>query len=389
MIGNTGLSDVNNSTNNRMKKIFEYMHLKYGYSFEYYKLTNAALEVDYINYINNIANRNPIKAFQVISKQNKKYDIVLAETFNASIVAYVLYITKKTPFIWRQFGTTFNDELGFKNCFNPKMLLKFFLHKLITNSSGCKAVVCTEDGCANKALYIDKLGLKLNDKLHMVKNQRTAQTIKYNKVSNNAKNDKLKIVQIGRINKWKKIHLTIQALANIKNNYSEIIEKIELTIIGIPDDSTYEEKLKKIIDDNNLENQVLFKKKLEYNQIEEILQNTNLSISLTAYNPIIESLQNEIPVVTYEYGEIGEVFDKCHAVFVLSRNIKKSSFLSTNQEDSILKELENKLVSLVGQKEKLNSIGKEGKKFVENTFPTLDEHVKEITDIYIKTINAI
>ena len=115
VLGNTGLNNSNNSTNNRMKKIFEVMHTQYEVTFDYYKLREAILEVDYIHYLNKIANANPIVAFQAIGKENKQYDLILAETFNAAIIAYMLFLKNKTPFIWRQFGNTFNDELSFKN----------------------------------------------------------------------------------------------------------------------------------------------------------------------------------------------------------------------------------------------------------------------------------
>ena len=298
----------------------------------------------------------------------------------------MLYITKKTPFIWRQFGTTFNDELELKNYFKPKILLKFFLHKLIANSSGCKAIVCTEDGCANRTLYLGKLGVS-DKKLHMVKNQRTLRATSSQMTDVRLKSDKFKIVKIGRISEWKKIHLLVKAMVNIKNKYPKIAEDIELSIIGQTQDQEYEKSLKKLISDNRLENQIFFKKDLEYNQIEEILKNTDLSVSLTAYNPIIESLQNNIPVITYEYGEVGKIFDNCPAVFVLCKDIKKSSFLSFEQEENILEELENQLLDLFKQKEELKLIGKEGRKFVENNFPTLDEHVKEVSEIYLDILN--
>ena len=388
VLGNTGLNSSNNSTNNRMKKIFEVMHTQYGFRFDYYKLREAILEVDYIHYLNKIANANPIVAFQAIGKENKQYALILAETFNAAIIAYMLFLKNKTPFIWRQFGNTFNDELSFKNYFKPKILLKFLLHKVIANSSGCKAVVCTEDGCANRTLYLDKLSMP-KEKLYMVKNQRTEQNLKKEKNLSSSVDNTFKIVQIGRITEWKKIHLLVEALINIKKKYPNIAEKIELDIIGQTQDIEYEKKLRKEIRFHQLEKQIVFKKDLEYHQIEEIFEETNLSISLTAYNPIIESLQNEIPVITYEYGEIGKVFDTCEAVFILAKGIKKSSLLSEEQESLIVKELEEQIVTLFEQQKILKELGENGRIFVENNFPLLPEHVQEVTDIYMKVVDAL
>lgn len=386
VLGNTGLNSSNNSTNNRMKKIFEVMHTQYGFTFDYYKLREAVLEVDYINYLNKKADANPIHAYKTIIKGNKHYEIVLAETFNAVIVAYMFFLKTKTPFIWRQFGTTFNDELRAKSYFNPKIFLKFLIHKIIVNSTGCKAVVCTEDGCANRALYLEKLSLS-TEKLYMVKNQRTENVEKV-KVQL-SQDDVFRIVQIGRITSWKKIHILVDALINIKNKYPEISKKIELDIIGQSQDIAYENRLKKLLINHGLDEQVRFKKDLEYHQIEKILQEVNLSISLTAYNPIIESLQNEVPVITYEYGEIGKVFENCEAVFILAKDLKQSSFLSKEQEKQITIELEDKLLVLFEGRESLKELGVKGKKFVESSFPLLDEHVREVTAIYRKVIDTL
>lgn len=385
VLGNSGLNNSNNSTNNRMKRIFELLNQKYGYTFDYYKLRKTTLEENYIRYINNNANSNPIYAIMQIFLNKVKYDLIIAETFNAAIVAYVISLFNKTSFIWRQFGTTFNDELNFKNYFKPKIFIKFLLYKIIANSNFCKAIVCTEDGCANRTLYLNKLKVK-KDKFFMVKNQRTERLIQLEEKEK--KDNKFYIIQVGRINPWKKIHLLLDTLINIKNKFPEISENIELNIIGQTQDINYENKLKDKIQENKLEKNIFFKKDLDYHQIEEIFQYTNLSISLTAYNPIIESLQNEIPVITYEYGEIGEVFNECKAVCILAKDIKKSSYLTNRDEAQIISELENKILELYNQKESLSLLGKEGKKFVENNFPTVDEHAEEIISIYMKEINA-
>ena len=385
VIGNTGLNYSNNSTNNRMVKIFEVLNKKYQYGLDYYKLRNATLEVEYINYINKQENSNPIKAFKTILSNKTKHDICIAETFNAAIVAYLLYKFKKIPFIWRQFGTTFNDELE-THFFKPKTLLKYILHRIIANSKGCKAIVCTEDGCANRILYLDKLKISPN-KLYMVKNQRTEQ--KFESIKKENSDNKFRIVQVGRINPWKKIHILVSALVSIRIKFPEIMENIELNIIGISQDVEYENKLNSVIIKNNLQKNIFFKKDLEYDKIEKIFLETDLSVSLTAYNPIIESLQNGTPVITYEYGEIGEVFKNSEAVTIVAKNIKKSSMLSKEEENLIQKEVEDKIVELYQNRKKAEKIGKDGRKFVEDNFPTLDEHVEEIINIYRKVINAL
>lgn len=386
ILGNTGLDEKNNSTNLRMRKIFEVLHYENKCLLDYYKLRDAKLNVPHINYLNKDVNSNPIKAFLFLIKLNSKYDLLIAETFNASIAAYLYYLLKRTPFIWRQFGTTFNDDLNFKNYFNPKILLKLLLHKLIANSNGCKAIVCTEDGCANSTLFLDKLKI-LKNKFYIVKNQRT-ENINLKKI-NCEEGQTFNIVQIGRINSWKKIHLVIDVIIDIKKERPDIFELIQLDIIGIVDDKDYEMNLVNNINFYGLENHVFIEQNLQYSEIEEKLHNSDLSISLTAYNPIIESLQNEVPVITYEYGEVNSIFKDCPAVFVLAKNIKKSTNLSNKEENQIKKELKDKLIESFYKRGKLHNIGIEGRKFVEKEFPTIEEHSKEIVDVYMKVINAL
>ena len=385
IIGNSGLDEKNNSTNLRMRKIFENLNQKYNLSFDYFKLREATLKVDYINYINKVANPNPIKAFLEIKKLKKNYKISIAETFNAVIVSYLIYKFNGTPFIWRQFGTTFNDEFSLKNYFKLKFLIKFILHRIIANSKGCKAIVCTEDGCANRTLYIDKLNVD-KEKLYLVKNQRPS--VK-EVISEKIKSQDLRLIQIGRITSWKKIDIVLNAISNIKKNNPEIGKKINFKIIGQTQDEEYEKDLKKIILDNNLSEQVHFFKDLEYPEIESKILESDISISLTAYNPIVESLQNETPCITYNYGEVEKIFEKTNAVKILCKDMAKSSDLTEKEKNKILIELEDCLVNLYKEKELLPSLGREGKKFIENNFPSLDEHVSEISKIYLKSINVI
>ena len=215
----------------------------------------------------------------------------------------------------------------------------------------------------------------------MIKNQRTEN--KQNFIKKEIQNKlEFNIVQIGRIDAWKKIHIVIDALITINANYPKIMKLIKFNIIGISQDKEYEEKLLNKINSNNLSNNIFFDKDLEYDAIEKKLQNSDLSISLTAYNPIIESLQNGVPVITYEYGEVSDIFKDCQAVFIVAKNIKKSTLLSMKEEKQIQDELEEKIIELYYKKDKLSAVGKNGKLFVENNFPNINQHSKEICDIY-------
>ena len=63
-------------------------------------------------------------------------------------------------------------------------------------------------------------------------------------------------------------------------------------------------------------------------ELSDKLKSSSITVSLTAYNPIIESLQNGTPVITYEYGEVNDIFKKCEAVKVICKDIKKSTRLN-------------------------------------------------------------
>ena len=383
IFGNTGLNNANNSTNNRMKAVFYDLYKKHNVQLDYYKLRPATLEVDYINYINQKENKSIFQSIKTILIQRNDYDLLIGETFHAALVCYLLYRIKGIPFVWRQFGSTFNDELE-SFIINPKVVIKFILHKIISNSKGCKAIICTEDGCANKTLFIERLGTPLK-KFNLIKNQRTpinSQPISIKKESNN-----FIITQVGRISSWKKIHLLLKALSLAGSKSTHFKKNYSLQIIGLTQEESYERELKKYVAYNKMSNQVFFFNNLSLNELSGKLKESTITVSLTAYNPIIESLQNGTPVITYEYGEVGEIFKKCNAVKVICNDLKKSSNLSLIEEQRIIEELSEVLLKSFNNKEKLAVIGIKGKKYVENNFPTLEEHVQLINQILIKAIN--
>ena len=383
IFGNTGLNNANNSTNNRMKAVFYDLYKNHNLQLDYYKLRAASLDVDYINYVNEKENKSIFQTIRIITNQRIDYHLSIGETFKGALISYILYLLKGTPFVWRQFGSTFNDDLA-PFIFKPKVVLKFILHKIISNSKGCKAIICTEDGCANKALFIERLGTPLK-KFNLIKNQRTpinSQTISIKKESNN-----FIITQVGRISSWKKIHLLLKSLSLTSSKSAHFKKNYFLQIIGLTQEESYERELKKYVADNKMSNQVFFFNNFSLNELSGKLNESTITVSLTAYNPIIESLQNGTPVITYEYGEVGEIFKKCNAVKVICNDLKKSSNLSLIEEQRIIEELSEELLKSFNNKEKLAVIGIKGKKYVEDNFPTLEEHVQLINQVLIKAIN--
>lgn len=383
IVGNTGLNNSDNSTNNRMKAVFFDLYKKHNVKLDYYKLRPTTLEVDYINYINQKEKKSIFQSIKTILIQRNDYDLLIGETFHAALICYLLYRIKAIPFVWRQFGSTFNDELE-SFVIYPKVVIKFILYKIISNSKGCRGIICTEDGCANKSLFIDKLGVSPSH-FHLVKNQRTPVNEKLDSFKNES-NDFI-ITQVGRISSWKKIHLLLNAVSLAASKCSRFKKNYCIQIIGLAQDELYEKELKQYVFDNEMSNQVFFINNLTLSELSGRLKTTSISVSLTAYNPIIESLQNKTPVITYEYGEVNAIFKKCNAVKIICKDIKKSSKLSLTQENQIVQELSKELLYFFHNKGEIARIGEEGKKFVEKNFPTLQEHVKLINQILIKAIN--
>lgn len=205
IIGNTGLTNSNSSTNNRMKGLFK--SLSQNFKIFYYKMREADLNVNYIEYLNLNPSNSIYSSVKEIYRNRKKFNFIIAESFRGGIIAYIIYLSTGIPFIWRFFGSTFNDRIKY---FSPQILFKLFLHRIISNSNGCKAIICTEDGCSNKALFIETLKVNSN-KFHMLKNQRTpvCQTLDLQK-----KSEQFIITSIGRISRWKKIDILIESIAN-------------------------------------------------------------------------------------------------------------------------------------------------------------------------------
>ena len=382
IIGSSGLDSKNNSTNNRMVEIFRKLALEYEYNIDYYKLREAKLKVPFITYLKNKEDDNILHALSLIFKNKKNYDLIIGESFKGAIIAYLFSFLRPTKFVWRQFGSTFNDEITQLFYLNPRKLIKFIFHKLIVKSRNLSAVICTEDGCANHTLYIDKLKLS-EKKFFLIKNQRTEINTKKIRPTST-----FSLLIIGRISKWKKIHCTLKALNIAVRKDKDLSKEFKLDIIGLPSDVNYANDLNMLVKQFNFENKVTFYENLDLNEISEKLSKSSLSISLTAYNPIIESLQNKTPVITYDYGEVFEIFGRNPAVSILGKSIRKSSDLTQFEEKMIVDELAIEILNMYERRDQLIEIGELGFNQLVNDFPTLEQHVDEICDIYNKIANS-
>lgn len=337
-----------------------------------------------INFLNDQANSSYFLSIKHLLKLKNKYELVIAESTRGVVIAYVYFLFTNTPFVWRQFGITLNDELiTFPNKYKLKVLLKKYFYKIIVNSSGCKAVICTEDGCANKAFFLDRLKIK-PEKFHLIKNQRTPTNFKLSL----SKSNTFIITSIGRINKWKKIHILLNSFKKFIDLFNFNENEIRLKLIGLDSDLKYEKYLIQKAEELDIKKHLIILKNLELEEINKHIIESTLTVSLTAYNPIIESLQNGTPVITYDYGEVFDIFKNFEAVKIICRDIKKSTYLSEKDELLIENELRDALIECYKKKDKLKFIGLQGQKQLEKEFPTLDQHAKTVSQIYLKFIKC-
>ena len=249
VIGNTSLNNSNSSTNNRMKELFRSLSNKFNIL--YYKIRNAELNVDYIEYLNSEPNGSIYSSVTDIYKSRSKFNFIIAESFKGGIIAYIIYILTNKPFIWRFFGTTFNDRINF---FSPLSLFKLYLHKLISNSNGCKSIICTEDGCSNKTLFLKTLKVD-SKKFFLVKNQRTP----FKKTLDSQKSsEEFIITSIGRINRWKKIDVLIESINIASKSDRNFSSNFKLEIIGKTQDEEYSQYLIGLIKKYDLEDSINF-----------------------------------------------------------------------------------------------------------------------------------
>ena len=385
IIGNSGLTHKNDSTNNRMLKINEFLKVKKNIKLYYYQLRECKYQPEFINFINHKVNNSYFFSFIFLLRSRIEYDLIIAEGTRGAVIAYIYSIFRKTPFVWRQFGITLNDELKtIPNKIKFSVLLKKYFYRKIVKSKRCVAVICTEDGCANKTFFLDRLKIK-PEKFYLVKNQRTPTKLSFNNSKNSST---FTIVSIGRINKWKKLHILLNSFKKFIDLFNFNEDEIKLKLLGLDSDLEYEKYLILKAEELDIKKHLIILKNLELQQINKHITESSVTVSLTAYNPIIESLQNGTPVITYDYGEVYDIFKNFEAVKIICGDIRKSTYLSEKEELLIENELCNALIDCYKKKDKLKFIGIQGRKQLEKEFPTLDQHAKTVSQIYLKFIKC-
>ena len=87
-------------------------------------------------------------------------------------------------------------------------------------------------------------------------------------------------------------------------------------------------------------------------------------------------------MITYNYGEVNEIFESNPAVVIIGKSIRKSSGLNKKEEETIIQELAEQIINYHNNKKRLLNVGEEGQKKLVSQFPTLKEHVTQVCEIY-------
>lgn len=185
---------------------------------------------------------------------------------------------------------------------------------------------------------------------------------------------KIKILQVSTFREKKGIEYSLKALSIVKNNYSDFV----FNLIGAGDDSVYEEKLKTLIKELGLVNQInMMGIKTHEEMITEIL-NSDIFLhpSVTAQDgdneggapvSLIESGALGLPVVSTFHADIPEV--------VLN---EQTGLLVPERDPAALAE---KLLLLISSPDLRQKYGTNGRRHIEENY-NLNDLIKNLEQLY-------
>ena len=171
---------------------------------------------------------------------------------------------------------------------------------------------------------------------------------KYKKIPSS----KVKLLTCGSIIERKKYDYLINEIKNIDN--------IQLNIVGdVSRENKYANKIKNIINNNNLENKVILHGKISQVKLEKIYSNCDFYISTSEYEGFGMSLANavlsKLPIISYKTSTIEKTIGKEGVLYfdshnkdalkklindncfdskkykILKKNIKNKKYLTNNQ----------------------------------------------------------
>lgn len=174
------------------------------------------------------------------------------------------------------------------------------------------------------------------------------------------------------------LDIMIKAFAEIINYFPNYV----LKIAGSTKKNEDVENLKKLVEQLNLTNKVLFIGKLKRKEVPEFLINSDLLILSRPYSERAEGgfptklgeyLATGNPVIVTSVGEIPDYLED-----------GKSAFLA---EPGSVVSLKNKIIEVLANPLKASQIGKEGKKIAENTF-NYKVQAKIMNDFFVRILDG-
>lgn len=169
------------------------------------------------------------------------------------------------------------------------------------------------------------------------------------------KDNKLNILTVGMVNPNKHIDLVIGAIAESE----ELKKRIKYVVIGSLAAKEYVEKLKKMIEENHLEDVVVLKGYMDDDEMGKYYHNADLVINLRypAFEggsaSLVEQMTDGKCVIATDTGVYAEMPDEC---------ICKISPAKMREE------LKEKLLELCENEEKVNQYEENAKKYAESNF---------------------
>lgn len=274
-----------------------------------------------------------IKGYKIV-KENQNIKRIIGFGALAGITSIIGKLTN-IPDFRRVYGSFLINEIS-----NSKFSL-FIKHPLeyITFSTKGKGLLVTNDGTKGDMVY-RKIGNK-NLPFYFPLNGIDKEILKNLDIPNMSI-EKDFMVYVARLDSWKRQHLLIQALVELKRGKYNFPKTY---IIGSPFDDYYVNELKQIVIDNDLNNEIEFIYGLPINQVHYMLYHSKLTFSLyhtsNLGNVFIESMQLGVPIIAINETSSLELIDK-NAYYEL----KTDSILGISNAIKELLDNEEKLLSL-------------------------------------------
>ena len=240
-------------------------------------------------------------AQRMIARQS--YDVIYGMSIYSTVAARLGHKNKILS-VSRIFGSLIYDVM------QKKQSLKLYTRHILQYAEAkypCDIIICTEDGTQfDKALEIINPGQRVHMLYNGINDQLRAQLLSFERVKEIKRNQKIKLISIGRLTKWKRHDLSIRTLFELVHTHKV---DASLCIIG---SGELRQQLRKLVDTLSLQEHVKFKEGIAHHDMpSEIL---NYDIGLFLYdasnlgNALWETALSGRLLVVRGTGKTGDLF---------------------------------------------------------------------------------